>query len=142
MSTGEFPAFTCFNTIFIVRCGMLGGEKLSSLIRDTDYYLDLSRRFDHKLSQIYLSIYRGVISALIGKSASSSQSAVEEESIHSTEAHVTAVQISRLLVSFWQGHTERCSHFAGKLLRNKNLVSSMMFFAVSLEKYRITSFTF
>ena len=104
MSTGEISqAF--FNAILHMRLGIYSGERLPSLLKDADYYLQLANRFDHKLSHLFMSIYREVYLTLIDPSILSESST--EPLVNSGETILKAHYLSKMLISFWQGHNQR-----------------------------------
>ena len=137
MSTGE-ASQAFYNAIFHIRLGMFSGERLPSLLKDADYYLQLANRFDHKLSHIYLSLYRVVISTLIDRSIMSESSS--DPLANSNEAYLKAHYLSKMLICFWQGYTQRCQHFVDKLLQMKLLGSHnhvMVTFIRALNLFKI-----
>lgn len=124
MSTGgSGVALDC--AIFIVRFGMLcSGKELNSLLKKTDYFIGLATQFDHNMSRTFLTIYREVISTLRDRPSASSQNdakQIVEETINSSPAKMRAFYTNRMLLSFWQGYSQRCNHFVNKLLSLKLL---------------------
>ena len=128
MSAGESATFAFYNSMHLIRVALLGGENLSTLLKETDYHLEVMTRFRSKLSVTFLSAYRETISMLIDKGQSTGPKisyAKLEETMASNavyaQRHEETVYVSRTFQSFWMGYSERCHHYAKKSLEMKLL---------------------
>ncbi|KAL7538257.1 hypothetical protein ACHAXR_008411, partial [Thalassiosira sp. AJA248-18] len=110
-----------YNSIHLIRTALLGGENLSSLLKESDYHLELMTRFHNKLSMPYVLAYRETIAKLIDKGQSSSNPAGFDENTPSSNAvylqrHKETIYFNNTLQSFWLGYSHRCHHYAEKAL--------------------------
>ncbi|KAL7540660.1 hypothetical protein ACHAXR_010684 [Thalassiosira sp. AJA248-18] len=128
LSAGE-SAHAFYNSMRLVSISLLAGENLSSLLRTTDYHLEMMSRFRNKLSVPNLSSYRETVSTLIDKGQSTSaqikNAAKLEETVSNaaySKRHNETELLNCVLQSFWLGHAERCHHYAKKALDHPTLV--------------------
>ncbi|KAL7546858.1 hypothetical protein ACHAWF_010187 [Thalassiosira exigua] len=113
MSIGESE--TAFlNAIQHTKTSLIAGEKLPTLLERMDYYLDQAETHRNELAKMYITIYRDTISTLIdkGESTSSKSNPTSTTTANSSET----LFFHRAIQAFWLGHSERCHHYAGKLL--------------------------
>ena len=120
ISSGDSATFAFYNSIHLVRTALLGGENLTSLLKETDYHLEVMARFKNKLSMPYLSAYRDTIISLIGKAdtpqnGNTNQLAATSDSLYA-QRHNETIFFNRVLQSFWMGYSTRCHHYAKKAL--------------------------
>ena len=125
MSVGE-TLYSLYNSIFIARHGVFYGTNLPSLLQEINYFLELSKRFENKVSRVYLNIYAEMIEALMGNDTSSNAptdrgNPGDENTISQSEAYMKNIYISRIIQSFYSGHVQRCSHYVEKMLGMKPL---------------------
>ena len=121
ISSGDSATFAFYNSIHLVRTALLGGENLTSLLKETDYYLEVMARFKNKISIPYLSAYKDTITTLIGKAdtpqnGNTNQMAATSDSSLYAQRHNETIYFNRVLQSFWVGYSTRCHHYATKAL--------------------------
>ena len=121
MSVGE-TLYSLYNSIFIARHGVLYGTNLPNLLDEINYFLELSKRFENKVSRVYLNIYAEVVQNLIGNDTSSNAPTDSgENTIEKSGAYMKNLYVSRIIQSFYSGHVQRCSHYVEKMLDLKPL---------------------
>jgi len=117
MSNGDtFSAFFCAN--HHIRLSLIGGANLQSLLRDTDYYLNIVGQHDNTVSKRYFLIFRETISTLINKgSPRKGNGEAESNETLCNIRHSETVNFHKALQSFWLGYAERSHHYVTKLLQ-------------------------
>lgn len=123
VSAGD-ATIACYNSIHLIRTALLGGEELSSLLKEADYHLEVLTSFRIKLSMPYINAYRETISTLIDKGQSTAPQTTESKTvIPSYEAepnasntvyaqrHNETLYFNKVLQSFWLGYSERTHHW-------------------------------
>jgi hypothetical protein len=114
MSLGE--SGTAFNNaIQNVMTAILGGDRLPSLMEKLDYFMQKADTYQHLLSNLIFSIYRGTIAILIGGGDSSHYSADAQETAPSKILEL--IYFFNALRTYWQGHHSRCQYFVDKMLK-------------------------
>mmetsp|Transcript_3060 Transcript_3060/g.6785 ORF Transcript_3060/g.6785 Transcript_3060/m.6785 type:complete len:560 (-) Transcript_3060:69-1748(-) len=123
MSAGDSATDAFYNSMHLFRITLLSGENLPALLEETDYHLEAMTRLRNKVSMPYLLAYRETFAMLIdkGESTGAKQNYGElEENIESNaiyaQRHKETLFVNRTLQSFWLGYTQRCHHYAKKLL--------------------------
>jgi len=114
MSLGEFDV-SFNNAIQNVMTVILGGDRLPSLMEKVDYFMQKADNYQHLLSNLIFSIYRGTIAILIGGGDSSHYSADAQETAPSKILEL--IFFFNALRTYWQGHHSRCQHFVDKMLK-------------------------
>jgi hypothetical protein len=116
MSLGELgPAF--YNAIHHIKTAVVAGDMLPSLLEKVDYYLEQANTYQNEIAKAYLSIFRGTVSTLIDKRQSTRLSPLAIDIPTDTEnAHLLeSINFHRVVQAYWQGYSERCQHYIGKL---------------------------
>ena len=96
-----------------------GEKKLSLLLNEIDYYLNLLQTYNNEMTKIFLLMYRKTVSMLIdkGEATSLATSAGPEpvnEGDATPQAVLDMVYINETIQTHWLGYKERCCHFAKK----------------------------
>jgi hypothetical protein len=82
-----------------------------------DYYLEQANTYQNEIAKAYLSIFRGTVSTLIDKRQSTSLSPLAID-IPTDTANIKVLAVmyfQRAIQAYWQGYSERCQHYIGKL---------------------------
>ena len=118
MSLGE-SGLACFNAIQHIKTAVIAGDRLPNLLEKVDYYLALANTYQHEIAKAYLSIFRGTISTLIDKggATSSSYHAINVTTDTANANIRDTVHFHRAIQAYWEGHSERCQHYIGKLIQ-------------------------
>jgi hypothetical protein len=114
MSLGE-SGMAFNNAIQYVMTAILGGDRLPSLMEKVDYFMQKADNYQHLLSNLIFSIYRGTIAILIGGGDSSHYSADAQETAPSKILEL--IFFFNALRTYWQGHHSRCQYFVDKMLK-------------------------
>eukprot|EP00578_Thalassiosira_sp_NH16_P001854 CAMPEP_0181137228 /NCGR_PEP_ID=MMETSP1071-20121207/33599_1 /TAXON_ID=35127 /ORGANISM="Thalassiosira sp., Strain NH16" /LENGTH=1245 /DNA_ID=CAMNT_0023223979 /DNA_START=76 /DNA_END=3809 /DNA_ORIENTATION=- len=121
ISSGDSAIYAFYNSIHLIRLAFHCGENLPSLLKETDYHLEVMTRFRNKLSMPYLTSYRETISMIIDKGGSTSQKynsdLPEASNLVYAQRHTEVLQVNKMLQSFWLGYSTRCHHYAKKVLQ-------------------------
>jgi hypothetical protein len=110
MSIGESDAaFT--NSVHQIKSLILAGDRLPSLMKKVDYFMQKADTYSNVLGKIFFSIYRGTIAVLIngGDSDILSETAIQKFS--------EAMHFHSALRAFWQGHHSRSHYFVNKMMQ-------------------------
>jgi hypothetical protein len=110
MSIGESDAaFT--NSVHQIKSLILAGDRLPSLMKKVDYFMQKADTYSNVLGKIFFSIYRGTIAVLIngGDSDILSETAIQKFS--------EAILFHSALRTYWQGHQKRSKHFVDKMMQ-------------------------
>ena len=107
--------------MLLVRCALLGGEHLPSLLKETDVHLEAMHRFGNNLSVPFVSAYRETMSTLIDKGEHTANNSfnVDMDNELYAQRHNETVWLNKMLQNFWLGYATRCHHFATKALDMK-----------------------
>ena len=104
------------NSVHHMRIAMLAGANLHTLLQECDYYLTMARKYENVFFKTLLLLSRESISVLIDKNEAGNtvtehvlKSAIPNESMY----------FQRAVQSYWLGRTERCQHYAEKMLQMK-----------------------
>jgi len=147
ISSGKYAYVAFLNSIHIVRTALLSGQNLSTLLKETDYYLQVMTQFRNKITMPYLSAYRETISLLIDKGESlGSQNkmaghdgnAMTSNAVNAERCNET-IYFNHVLQSFWLGHSQRCNYYSKKILEIQSLGSHnrlMILFYAALNAVR------
>merc|ERR1712194_271421 len=92
--------------VHLSKC-LIAGTNLASLLKRTNYYLEVTKTHDNNMAKKCFSLFRDTISILMGKECSNCQ---EELDNHQGAAYRKAVR------AFWIGHHERSHHFAERIV--------------------------
>ena len=117
MSLGE-SGMAFFNALTHIRTAVHSGDRLPTLLEKVDYYLALANTFQNEIAKAYLSIYRGTISTLMDKGAStrSSPLAIDVSTDTANAKFLEATYFQGAIQAYWQGYSERCQYYIGKFL--------------------------
>ena len=127
MSAGD-SATAFLNCVQHIKTSIIAGEKLSVLLENVSYYLELSERYKNELMKMYLLIFHDTISTLIDRGKSTSPHANPSSSEHDvkTSAHTSgAMYFHRALQAFWLGYNDRCQHFLLKLQETSSTTAKL-----------------
>jgi len=120
MSNGDtFSAFFCANQR--IRLTLIGGGNLSTLLRESDYYLSVVEQHGNIVSKRFFMMYRQTIRVLIDKGTSNQNVDGANELGQSDVRMAETMNFQKALQSFWLGYAERCHHYVLKLLQT-NLI--------------------
>ena len=144
MSCGNSENIAFYNSTLLVRCALLGGEHLPSLLKETDVHLKAMHGFGNNLSVPYTSAYRETISILIDKGEHTASNDfnidINSESEVYTHRYNEPVWLNKMLQNFWLGYATRCHHFATKALDMKPSIGShnrlVILFYATLNSFR------
>jgi len=126
------------NAVQAVRASLFGGVNLTSLLKETDYYIELTARFCIKIFNSYLIIYRETMTTLIDKCESRGCEGNATDSISCAVIH-WGIRISKILQSFWLGYSQRCQYYIEKLMKMDSLggfARIMITFYAALNSFR------
>jgi hypothetical protein len=117
MTLGE-SGMALFNALKHIRTAVHSGDRLPTLLEKVDYYLALANTFQNEIAKAYLSIYRGTISTLMDKGAStrSSPLAIDVSTDTANAKILEAMYFQGAIQAYWQGYSERCQYYIGKFL--------------------------
>jgi hypothetical protein len=118
MSAGESSA-AFINSSQHIKTSFIAGEKLSTLLEQVDYYLELTDLYKNRSTKTHLLIFRDTISTLINKGNSTSnlnQSCGENE-VQTGLHTLRMMDFHSALLAFWKGYSERCQHYLVKVLQ-------------------------
>mmetsp|Transcript_4325 Transcript_4325/g.8337 ORF Transcript_4325/g.8337 Transcript_4325/m.8337 type:complete len:384 (-) Transcript_4325:155-1306(-) len=120
LSNGDtFSAFFCAN--HHIRLSLIGGGNLSTLLRESDYYLSVVEQHGNIVSKRFFMMYRQTIRVLIDKGASNQNDDGANELCQgdsfSHKRMAETMNFHKALQSFWLGYAERCHHYVLKLLQ-------------------------
>jgi len=120
MSNGDtFSAFFCAN--HHIRVSMIGGGNLSTLLRETEYYLNIAGQHGNIVAKKFFLMYQRTIMVLIDKDASNKNDGVSDELSQGESLCITrlseTMNFQKALQSFWLGYAERSHHYVLKLLQ-------------------------
>ncbi len=105
-----------FNAIQYMKTAMPAGENLQSLLKRVDYFLASAEKYNSQLAKTYFLIYRGSISTLIDKGESTSSTRYPNATVENKTGNIAEMAyFHRAIQAYYQGHHERCQHYAGKL---------------------------
>ena len=106
-----------YNAIQHIKTAVVAGDRLPSLLEKVDYYLEQANTYQNENAKAYLSIFRGTISTLIDKGDSTSASPLAiDVPTNTANAHLLeSINFHRVVQAYWQGYSERCQHYIGKL---------------------------
>ena len=114
MSLGD-SGTAFFHSIHHIRTGLQVGDRLPTLLRRVDYYLDLANTYQNEVAKEALAHHRETILALIEHGGSiSSASTVEASTNMESSQMLAGLYFLRATQAYWQGHYERCQYFIGK----------------------------
>ena len=121
MSCGNSETTLYYNSLTFVRCALLGGEHLPSILKETDIHLKAMYGFGNYLSFHWVAAYRETISILIDKgehTAASNDFNIDINSENQVYVHRynETLWVNKMLQAFWMGYTTRCHHYASKAL--------------------------
>ena len=123
MSCGNSETTLYYNSLTFVRCALLGGEHLPSILKETDIHLKAMYGFGNYLSFHWVAAYRETISILIDKGEHTASNDfnidINSESEVYTHRYNEPVWLNKMLQNFWLGYATRCHHFATKALDMK-----------------------
>lgn len=100
------------NAINHIRICLIAGKKLPTLLKKTEYYLEIMNRYGNAWAKSHMLLYWDTILVLMGKGSSDSSDV--QENLLKNPAHLT--NYHKAMQSYWRGHSERCHHFSGKLM--------------------------
>jgi hypothetical protein len=113
MSIGESDvAFR--NAIQHIMTAILGGHRLSAVLKILDNYMQKADTYQHYLSKVIFSIYRGTIAVLINGGDSSHNPADAQETAPSKMLEL--IYFYNALRTYWQGHHSRSHYYLDKML--------------------------
>jgi hypothetical protein len=123
MSLGE-SGMALFNAIQHIKTAFMAGHRLPTLLEKVDYYLEQENTYQNEFAKAYLSLFRGTISTLIDKGVSTSASPLAiDVPADTANAHLQeSINFHRAIGAYWQGYSERCQCYIGKLQINFNCV--------------------
>jgi len=117
MSLGE-TSIAFFNSMLHIPTAMVAGNRLPTLLEKVDYYLKLANTYQNEMIKTFLSINRETISTLIDNGGSSSSTPFASDVPTDTEETMVLEEMyyNRAIQAYWQGYSERCQHYIGKLI--------------------------
>jgi hypothetical protein len=121
MSLGE-SGMAFYNAIQHIKTEVMAGARLPTLLEKVDYYLEQANTYQNEMAKVYLSIFRGTVSTLIDKRQSTSLSPLAID-IPTDTANIKVLAVmyfQRAIQAYWQGYSERCQHYIGKLQKNSS----------------------
>ena len=126
MSLGE-SGMAFFNAIQHIKTAVIAGDRLPSLLEKVDYYLEQASTHQNEIAKAYLSIFRGTISTLINKreSTSSSPLAIDVPTDTANANMLESIHFHLAIQAYWQGYSERCQHYMGKLLQKRSIFGKL-----------------
>ncbi|MEY3995539.1 MAG: hypothetical protein RL690_935 [Actinomycetota bacterium] len=109
--------------VHAIKNSIHSGANLRSLLKEIDYYLHVSEKYNSELTKNFILIFRETVSLLIDKGHASSIEAKacfgdvnkKENKFREAVLHHSAIRC------FWLGHHERSQHFSEKCM-NLDLV--------------------
>ena len=126
MSLGE-SGTAFFNAMQHIRIALAAGESLPILFEKVDNYLALANTHQNEIAKAFLSIFRGTISTLIDKGASTSASplAIDVPTETANANILESIHNHRAIQAYWQGHSERCQYYVGKLPQKSSFLGKL-----------------
>ncbi len=123
ISLGE-SGMAFYNAIQHIKTAVVAGDRLPSLLEKVDYYLEQENTHKNEFAKAYLSLFRGTISTLIdkGESTSASPLAIDVPTDTANAHLLESINFHRAIGAYWQGYSERCQYYIGKLRINFNCV--------------------
>ena len=116
MSLGE-AGFAFLNSTCHIWTAMVAGNRLPTVLEKVDYYLKLANTYQNEITKTFHSINRETISILIdnGGSSSSTPFAIDVPTNTEDTNVLGLIYCNRAIQAYWQGYSERCQHYIGKL---------------------------
>ena len=116
MSLGE-SGMAFFNAMQHIETAVVAGDRLPTLLEKVYYYLEQANTYQNEIAKTFLSIFRGTVSTLIDKRQSTRLSPLAIDIPTDTaNAHLLeSINFHRVVQAYWQGYSERCQHYIGKL---------------------------
>ena len=87
MSCGNSENIAFYNSVALVRTGLLGGEHLPSLLKEADFHLEAMHKFHNTITVPITSAYRETISILTDKGEHTSKKSYEVDTSNTMYAH-------------------------------------------------------
>ncbi len=106
------------NSSLHIRTALFAGDRLPTILEMAEYYLKLTNTYQNDNSKEHISIFQETISILIGKEGGSTVSslAIEVPTNTANTRVLETIHFQRVLQTYWQGHSERCQYYIGKLI--------------------------
>ncbi len=119
MSLGE-SGMAFLNSGIHIRCTLLAGDRLPTLLEKLDYYLKLANTYQDENLKEPLSLLRETISILInnGGTSSSSRHSIDVPTDSVNAKVLGVIYFQGAIRAFWQGHSERCRYYTEKFFLN------------------------
>ena len=108
LSSGSNRAFYC--SFHVIKTAIISGEKLASLLKEIDYYLNLLETYKSELMKNALLVSRETVSVLLDKGHATS---IEVNASNDVKDRFPPF-FHQALRAYWQGHGVRCHHFFEK----------------------------
>jgi len=102
-----------FCVVHQIRLSLIAGSNLASLLKRTEYYLEVIKRLDNPHAETYLLLYRDTISSIMGVGCNHYSEVQENASRFPEEV----VLYHKAMRAYWIGHLERCHHFTEKMIQ-------------------------
>ena len=117
MSLGE-TGISFLNSAGHITTAIVAGTRLPTVLEKVDYYLKLANTYQNEMIKTFLSINRETISTLIDNGGSSSSTPFASDVPTDTEETMVLEEMyyNRAIQAYWQGYSERCQHYIGKLI--------------------------
>jgi hypothetical protein len=141
MSLGE-SGMAFYNAIQHIKTAVVAGDRLPSLLEKVDYYLEQANTYKNEIAKAYLSVFRGTITTLINKGGSTSSSPLAIDVPTDTENALLleSINFHRVVQAYWQGYSERCQHYIGKLLQKSSISGGKLNSAIIVFIHGMNSF--
>ncbi len=141
MSLGE-SGVALFNAIQHIKTEVMAGDRLPTLLEKVDYYLEQANTYQNEIAKAFLSIFRGTVSTLIDKRQSTSLSplAIDIPTDTANAKVLAVIYFQRAIQAYWQGYSERCQYYIGKLQKNSSegkLISMTIVFIHGMNSSRL-----
>ena len=100
-----------------MRLSIISGANLSNIVVECNYYLKLSDKYKNTQFETFLLMCRETAKILMNKSEADEK--VTERALKNSIPSET-LYFHRVIQSYWIGHSERCHHYAEKLLQTSD----------------------
>lgn len=104
-------------SIFVVVTSIHRGEKLTSVLKEIDYYLQIFDTHKSVVPRNYLLLFRETVSVMIDNEQAKG---TEEDHFGNMNDLANklreAVYFHKVIQCFWRGHKDRCRHYSEKCM--------------------------
>ena len=107
-----------FISIHVIKTAIFTGEKLTSLLKEIDYYLHLSETYKNVVARNLMLNFRETVSVLIDNGEATSIEAKPSFGDINNKANKMreTMFFHKAIQAFWIGYTDRCRHYGDKCM--------------------------